>query len=316
MEDRIPGIHHVTAVAADLNRNVAFYTRILGLRLVKRTVNFDDPGSYHLYYGNGEGAPGTLLTFFLWPGAGKGRPGGGTVTSVAFSVPRGSIPYWRDRLVGHGVSVSDGPAEQEGNTVVFTDPEGLRLALVSTETPDARVPWGKGPVPSGHAVRGLHDVALAVGAEEATGSFLTRTLGFRLVRENGSLLRFATGPGGPGAIVRVEGVPDRFPGRAGAGTVHHVAWRTASPASQDAWRRTVEDAGRSVTPVIDRMYFRSIYFREPGGILFEVATDGPGFAVDEPPDALGERLALPPWLEERRRTIEEALPPLEPPHAA
>ncbi len=316
MKDRIPGIHHVTAVAADPNRNRAFYTRVLGMRLVKRTVNFDDPGTYHLYYGNGEGAPGTLLTFFLWPGARRGRPGIGTVSSVAFSVPEGSLPYWRDRLARHGVSASDGSTRYDGDALSFTDPDGLSLALVAAPAPDVRVPWGTGPVPAGQALRGLHAVSLAVGAREATESFLTGTLGFRLVREEGNRLRYGTGDGGSGAIACVDVLPDRSPGGGGAGTVHHVAWRTASPASQTSWRRSIVDAGHSVTTVIDRLYFRSVYFREPGGILFEIATDGPGFAVDESPDALGERLALPPWLETRRRAIEEALPPLDPSHVA
>ncbi|HZD55049.1 MAG TPA: ring-cleaving dioxygenase [Candidatus Aquicultoraceae bacterium] len=316
MDERIPGLHHVTAVAADLNRNVDFYTRILGLRLVKRTVNFDDPGSYHLYYGNGEGSPGTLITFFHWPDARRSRPGSGTVSSVAFSVPEGSLAYWRRRLEGHDVAAMDAEGRYDGEAVAFTDPDGLSLALVSSPSPDSRNPWEEGPVPAGHAVRGLHALTLATAGRKSTVSFLSTLLGFRLVREEGSRLRFAAGAGGPGAIACVYVLPDGYPGRGGFGAVHHVAWRIPSAAGQESWRRAIEQAGRSVTPVIDRLYFRSIYFREPGGILFEIATDGPGFAVDEPLETLGESLVLPPWLEGRRGAIEKSLPPIEPPEAA
>ncbi|OGQ01097.1 MAG: hypothetical protein A2Z40_01620 [Deltaproteobacteria bacterium RBG_19FT_COMBO_60_16] len=316
MEDRTPGLHHVTAVTADLNRNVEFYTRILGMRLVKRTINFDDPGSYHLYYGNGKGSPGTLLTFFHRPAARKGRPGSGTVSSVAFSVPEGSLEYWRDRLSSHDIALHGAEGRYDGDCVAFTDPDGLSLALVSAPAPDARIPWEKGPVPAGHALRGIHAVTLAAAGRTSVESFLTGTLGFRRVWEVGSRLQFATGSGGSGAIACVDVLSDPFPGRGGFGTVHHVAWRIPSRAAQESWRRTIGEAGHSVTPVIDRLYFRSIYFREPGGILFEIATDGPGIAVDEPLEALGETLVLPPWLEGKRRTIEESLPPLTPPEAA
>jgi catechol 2,3-dioxygenase-like lactoylglutathione lyase family enzyme len=310
MADQIQGIHHVTAIAGEANRNIDFYTQVLGLRLVKVTVNFDDPAAYHLYYGDELGRPGTIITFFVWPDWIPGRPGAGHVTAVAFSVPPGSFPYWQERFGSHAVRFEP-PAERFDETVLtFYDPDGLRLELVAGPDADTREPWARGPVPAEHAIRGIHSVTLTEGVLEPTAGLLTRLMGFRFSAAEGSRYRFATGPGGPGSVVDVELRRDLFRGRVAVGTVHHVAWRTAGDETQLGWRSRLLAAGYQVTPVRDRLYFRSIYFLEPGGVLFEIATDPPGFTVDETPEALGTGLRLPPWLEPRRAEIEAALAPV------
>jgi glyoxalase family protein len=314
----ISGIHHVTAIASDPQRNMDFYAGTLGLRLVKLTVNFDDPGTYHLYYGDGVGRPGTIMTFFPWPGAPRGTVGLGQVGVTAFAVPTESLGFWRQRLEAHGVKTR-GPAGRFGEQVLeFDDPDGLPLELVAGGS-DARPGWDAGPVKVEHAIRGFHSVALAErpprDASERTLALLGASMDFRLVAESGDRLRYAMGDGSPGALVDVllTAVPQ---GRGAAGTVHHVAWRTPDDAHQAAWRERIAAAGLDITPVRDRQYFRSVYFREPGGVLFEIATDPPGFATDESPEHLGERLRLPPWLEPKRATIERSLPPLRLPQAA
>ncbi|MFP3941752.1 MAG: ring-cleaving dioxygenase [Thermoanaerobaculia bacterium] len=309
----IAGIHHVTAIATDPRRTLDFYTRVLGLRLVKRTVNFDDPGTYHLYFGDDLGRPGTVLTFFPWPLARRGIRGVGQATATAFSVPAGSLGFWQERLRGEGVAVEE-PAERFGGEegFAFQDPDGLKLELVAHEGADERPGWGRGPLPAEHAIRGFHSVTLSEQGYQATAELLTQVLGFRLVAEEGSRSRFEAGDGGPGARVDVHCAPSAPFGRVAAGSVHHVAWRVADEEAQAAWRERLAARGLNVTPVLDRQYFRSIYFREPGGVLFEIATDRPGFTLDESPDALGEALKLPPWLEPRRAEIEDALPELRP----
>ena len=316
----LPGIHHVTAIASDPQRNVDFYTGVLGLRLVKLTVNFDDPGAYHLYYGDAVGHPGTLLTFFAWPGAPQGRQGTGQVASTAFSIPPGALDYWVERLNGRGIAV-EGPTSRFGaqggeQVLALTDPDGLLLELVAHPAAHERPGWQKGPVPAEHAIRGLHGVTLWEAGYEHTATFLTETLGFRLLAEEGSVFRYGVGAGGPGALVDVRCAPDLGRGVVAVGTVHHVAWRTPSDADQRAWRQTIAGSGRDVTPVLDRQYFHSIYFHEPGGVLFEIATDPPGFTIDEPADELGTHLKLPPWLEPRRARLERLLPPLRLPGVA
>ena len=307
------GVHHVTAVASDPQRNVDFYLSVLGLRLVKQTVNFDAPDTYHLYYGNEEGTPGTVLTFFPWPGSPRGRHGAGQATATSFSVPPESIGWWRDRLGRAGVEVAPVERRFEEEGLVFADPDGLLLELVAHDGGDDRPPWQSGPVPAEHAIRGFHSVAFLESGYEATAALLTETLGFHLGGEVGNRFRFAVGDGGPGQVVDLLDQPAAPRGLVAAGTVHHVAWRAPDDATQQAWRAEIVDTGVNVTPVIDRNYFHSIYFREPGGVLLEIATDPPGFTIDEPLLELGRRLRLPPWMEPSRADIERSLPPLKVP---
>lgn len=302
----LTGIHHVTSIASDPQANVDFYTDVLGLRLVKRTVNFDDTSTYHLYYGDEVGTPGTILTFFPFDGGQRGRPGRGQATATTFLVPDGSIDYWRDRFEELGVDV-DAPTERFGATVLpFRDHDGQPLELV---TGDAEVEeWEDSPVPTEHAIRGFHGVTLHSQDPESTGAVL-ETMGYERTADRGDRIRYEiegeratvvdvlTGTGG-------RGVP-------GAGTVHHVAFRTPDDDSEMAWRERLTEAGLHVTPQKDRQYFRSIYFREPGGVLFEIATDPPGFTRDESVEDLGSGLKLPPWLEDERDRIERELSDIE-----
>lgn len=302
----LPGIHHVTAITGDAQRNVDFYVGLLGLRLVKKTVNFDDPGSYHLYYGDELGRPGSVMTFFVWPGGPRGRQGPGQVGATAFSVPAGSLAWWADRLEAAGARV-ERPVRRLGDEVVgFADPDGMRLELVAPARPDPRQPWAGGPVPEERAVCGFHSVTLGLVGQAETARLLTDTLGFRPAGADGPRARFTTGEAG--GVVDLLAQPDAPAGETAAGTVHHVAWRTPDDPSQLEWRETVAGAGCDVTPVLDRQYFHSIYFREPGGVLFEIATDLPGFTVDEPVERLGSALRLPRRLEPLRAELEVRLP--------
>jgi glyoxalase family protein len=316
----LAGLHHVTAITGDASGNVAFYTQALGLRLVKKTVNQDDVSAYHLFYADELGSPGTDVTFFDWPFAAANRRGAGTIDAIALRVPGGALPGWSERLERLGVSHQ--ALERGGRRLLaLTDPEGQRLELVADEgasLPPGR-PWSGGAVPPAAGIRGLHGVSITVARLDPTARVLGEVMGFRRLADEedpgGELARvavFEAGPGGPGTQVRVQVPRDPGPGRPGRGGVHHVAFRTASVERQREWRQRVESAGLAVTPLIDRFYFSSIYFREPGGVLFEIATDGPGFATDEPVDHLGERLALPPFLEPRRAEIEAGLRPIEP----
>lgn len=311
MTDTIPGIHHVTSIATDPQRNIDFYTGLLGLRLVKITVNFDVPGSYHLYYGDEVGTPGTVLTIFPWPRMPRRQPGTGQVVVTAFAIPPGSIGYWVDRLTRRGLSVERPAARDDEEVIPFADHDGLQYELVARADGPARSVWAGGPVPEEHAIRGFHGVTLWESALEPTASLLTDLMGFRLVSEESDRLRYEVGEGASRAVIDVVSRPSAPRGIDGAGTVHHIAWRTRDEAAQHAWSERLTAAGFGVTPVRDRNYFKSIYFREPGGVLFEIATDGPGFAVDEPVAELGTSLKLPPWYEPRRAEIERSLPPLE-----
>ncbi|MGE0866128.1 MAG: ring-cleaving dioxygenase [Vicinamibacterales bacterium] len=298
------GIHHVTAIASDPQRNLDFYTGLLGLSLVKLTINFDDPGTYHLYFGNQAGAPGSILTFFPWPGARRGAIGNGQVSATAFAVHAEALDYWRDRLAGHGVIAADGGRRFDEPVLRFSDPDGMPLELI-----------GVAGAEPGHAIGGLHSATLSEEGYERTAALLQDTMGLRLVGNESNRYRYAAADGTPGAIVDVVCSPDGRAGRSGAGTVHHIAWRVTDDAAQAEWRTRLVTAGYNVSPVMDRTYFHSIYYREPGGILFEMATDPPGFAADEPGDHLGERLMLPPWLEPHRTAVEAGLPPLTLPPA-
>ncbi|MGE3661541.1 MAG: ring-cleaving dioxygenase [Pseudonocardia sp.] len=303
------GLHHVTAIAGDPQRNVDFYTRVLGLRLVKRTVNFDAPDTYHLYYGDTAGNPSTLLTFFPWADVPAGRQGAGLTTATAFSVPGESLGWWQRRLAELGVDAG-APVSRDGEEVLtLRDPDGLVIDLVAAPG-DARSGWdGAADVPAEHAVRGLHAVTLSEAALEPTQRMLADLLGMKLAGEDGDRTRFTMGAG-DGTAVDVLADVRRYGLQAG-GTVHHIAFRVRDRATQEAWRRQLVELGVPVTDIRDRQYFTSIYFREPGGVLFEIATDEPGFTVDEPLLELGRALKLPPWLEPSREQIEAALPPLE-----
>lgn len=309
------GIHHVTAIATDPQRNADFYIQTLGLRMVKRTVNFDAPDTYHLYYGDETGNPGTILTFFPWPGVPQGRRGTGQATTTSFSVPEGSLGWWKQRLERLAVDVARAETRSGEDALTLRDPDGLVVELVAHPEADPRPPWEQGPVPPEHAIRGLHSITLTESGYEDTAELLTGTLGFRLVEEEGERFRFATGEGGPGALLDVVCHPESPQGLVAAGTVHHVAWRTPDDDEQAIWREDLIGQGLNVTPVMDRQYFHSIYFREPGGVLLEIATDPPGFGIDEPLLELGRRLKLPPWLEPNRADIERSLPPLKVPEA-
>lgn len=314
MTQGVSGLHHVTAIASDPQRNLDFYIRVLGLRLVKRTVNFDAPDTYHFYYGDNAGSPGSLLTFFPFADAAAGRAGTGMVETTAFAVPAAAFDSWISRLAGEGRDF-DGPTARFGTqTLGLRDPDGLRIELVGEPGLDDAAPRSGGsghPVTAEHAISCLHSVALCVEAPERTARLLTDTFGYEAVGEEAGRQRFRVSGGGSHAgIVDLLCQPDQMRGRMGAGTVHHVAFRARDATEQLTWREAILALGFDVTPVLDRQYFRSIYFREPGGVLFEIATDPPGFAIDETPGALGTALKLPPWLEPQRAEIERRLPPL------
>ncbi|MEU6264088.1 ring-cleaving dioxygenase [Saccharopolyspora shandongensis] len=311
MSIRTSGLHHVTAIGGNPQRNADFYLRTLGLRLVKTTVNFDDPGTYHLYYGDAEGKPGTLVTFFPWKDVPHGRRGAGQATTTSFSVPANSIGWWEQHLGAAGVQTSRIKTSDEEDTLGFRDPDGLAIALVAHPQGDPRDPWDTPLVPGEHAIRGLHSVTMTVSQEDATAGTLVDDLGLKFLRQDGNRLRFAAGDGGPGALVDVQVAPDAPRGLVAGGTVHHVAWRVPDDATQLAWREELVGKGFNVTSILDRQYFHSIYFREPGGVLLEIATDDLGFNVDEPLLELGRALKLPPWLEPKREQIQAALPKLD-----
>ncbi len=315
MKQKIPGIHHITAIAGDPQGNVDFYNGFLGLRLVKKTVNFDDPQTYHLYYGDEEGHPGTILTFFPWPGAHHGSRGAGQLTTVSFSVPEWSLGWWIDRFDRNGVIHESARRRFDEESVAFLDPDGLRLELVAHASAENVKPWEGGPVSSRHALRGFHGATLTETNLDHTAAFLMNILGFHKAGEVGDCHRFIAGDH-PGHAVDVLHLPNESAGHVAVGTVHHIAWRTPTGDEQLEWRREIEDAGTSVTPVIDRQYFHSIYFREPGGVLFEIATDPPGFTLDEPLEELGSGLMLPPRFEHMRGELERVLPPVRMPEVS
>jgi glyoxalase family protein len=302
MTQQINGIHHVTAMAGDPQRNLDFYTDVLGLRLVKLTVNFDDPSTYHFYFGDHVGKPGSILTFFPWPDARPGVRGAGQLTATAFTIPKGSLAFWQTRLKEKWVR-TDAPITRFGDTVLtFYDPDDLKLELIATDNLGDFEPWHDGPVPADRAIRGFHSVTLTERELERTAAVLN-TMGITQMGQEGNRVRFTAG-----VDVLVE--PTSPAGRVSVGTVHHLAFRTPDDDQQIAWQRTLAEAGLGVTEVRDRQYFRSIYFREPGGVLFEIATDSPGFATDESVESLGTALKLPPQYESMRAQIEAVVTPL------
>ncbi len=309
----VNGLHHVTAIAGPAQENLDFYTGVLGLRLVKKSVNQDDPGTYHLFYADAEGHPGTDLTFFPWSQLAPSLKGHGLAVEVSLAVPPDSLGYWESRLADYGTRVI-GRDERFGQRVLqLVDPHGLEVGLVETEEALKRhfSPWDGSPVPVERQIRGLESVRLWERDLIHTSSFLTTVLGFRHLGTEKGWYRYGVDGGGSGRYVDLREAPDARRGAWGIGSIHHLAWRVDNDEHQQTVRARIEEAGRRPTPVIDRFWFKSVYFLEPGGVLFELATDGPGFAVDEDPARLGESLVLPPWLERQRAVIEAALPPLE-----
>ena len=310
MTNNISGIHHITAIADDAQRNFDFYTRVLGLRMVKRTVNFDDPGTYHFYYGNETGTPGTILTFFPYEGAIKGHAGTGMATEIGYSVTADSLEFWAERFrrlhVPHGEI-----AVRMGETYLpFEDPDGLKIALIASKYPDDRKPWATDEVAAETATKGFHSVTLTLGNVEPTAAILTDVFGYRLEGQDGNRYRYHTDVIPTASIVDLVAAPHLTRGVGGAGTNHHVAFRVANEEVQMAFREKIVKRGLHITPKINRDYFFSLYFREPGGVLFELATDNPGFTVDEPLDQLGTHLQLPAQYEPMRASIEQSLPAL------
>jgi glyoxalase family protein len=304
----IQGLHHITAVAGDPQANLDFYHRLLGQRLVKKTVNFDDPGTYHFYFGDETGTPGTILTFFPWAHMKRGVTGNGETTAVAYTIRPDAIAYWRERLSDAGVMVGETETRFGHEVIAFHDPDGMRIEFVANDLSATINHWAAGPVPADYALRGFHSVTLQLGAVEPTADLLTGHMGYTFVGQEGQRYRYAGASGDVGLYVDILHRPDTAPGRFGAGSIHHIAFRTVDDAEQVEYQEALRRVGFGVTPVRDRQYFHSIYFRSPGGVLFEVATDAPGFLYDEPVEMLGRELRLPPWLEAHRPDIEAALP--------
>ncbi|NJL13195.1 MAG: ring-cleaving dioxygenase [Microscillaceae bacterium] len=303
----IKGLHHVTALASDTQQNVNFYVGVLGLRLVKQTINFDAPEVYHLYYGDYEGNPGTILTFFPFAGSRRGKKGKGQLTYTAFSIGIDSLPYWMARLAAFAIDF-EGPKTRFSETYIrFEDPDGLGIELVANHL-DRRKGWDSGVIPAEHAIKGFYGVNLLTHDPERTVQMLTTSLNHRLVQEQNAYLRFEVEGASVPGYVDVQMDQTALRGTPGAGTVHHLAFATASDESQLELREALLGQGVQATPVLDRQYFHSIYFREPGGVLFEVATNPPGFAVDEAQESLGQSLKLPAWLESQRAGIQGGLP--------
>lgn len=308
MKAPINGLHHLTAITTDPQINVDFYAGLLGLRLVKRTVNFDDPSAYHLYYGDETGTPGSIITFFHWAGAALGRVGSGQSTAISLSAPLASLGYWHDRLTTHGVQAERHTRFGE-EVFTFTDPDGIPVEIVGVDS-DLRSGWTGGEIPAEHALRGMHAAQLTVRDARATETLITGLMGYRLLRQEGDRTRYEVDGGGSGRYLDLISNPRAPHGTGGAGTIHHLAFRVATDAAEVLMQERLRGAGLFVSDVRDRDYFRSIYYREPGGILFEIATDVPGFAIDEPLDSLGSELKLPRQFHHARAEIEALLPPL------
>jgi glyoxalase family protein len=311
MEERILGIHHITAIASSAKKNLDFYTKVLGLRLLKKTVNFDDPGTYHLYYGDEAGSPGTILTFFPYEDARRGKAGTGMATHIGYAVPEGSFDFWMKRFEEHKVSYGR-PSEKFGEQYLpFQDPDGLFLELVIPKQADNRKPWETEEVKAEAATKGFHGVTLTLREADKTAAILTDIFGYTLQDQTGSQYRYSTDAvEGANSIDLVEN-PNMGRGEGGAGTNHHIAFRVKNEEVLMKFREKVLAKGFNITEKIDRNYFYSLYFREPGGVLFEIATDNPGFAIDESVEELGQKLLLPPQYEPQRAKIEAVLPKLD-----
>ena len=307
MTTSIAGLHHVTAIASDPQRNLDFYTGILGLRFVKRTINFDDPGTYHFYFGDDVGTPGTILTFFPWPDARAGQRGAGETVATTFSIPPGSIQYWRERLKDKQVNTQE-HSYFGGVHLAFRDPDGMLLELVEHKDSTSTAAPRYADVPAEYAVQGFFGTTLLEVSIEKTRAMLA-VMGYQEVATEGSRTRFTAAGTARGRFVDVLVDPNARSGHMGAGTVHHIAFRAADDSSQQQWLKEISKHA-SVTPVQDRTYFHSIYFREPGGVLFEIATDNPGFLIDESVETLGEALKIPEWFEPQRAMIEARVKPI------
>lgn len=311
MENRILGLHHITAIAGDAQRNFHFYTKTMGVRLVKKTVNFDDPGTYHFYYGDEVGTPGSILTFFPWEGIQQGRTGTGMATAIGYAVPKGSLPFWTEHFTSLAVQQQPVSSQFGEAFLSFKDPDGLLLKLVETDETDNRKQWTTAAVPEGVATKGFHSIELTVRQANATAKILTDIFGYHLLTQEGNRYRFTTNAIQTANIVDVVEEPTGRPGINAGGTNHHVAFRVKDDTTLMAFREQIRSAGFNITEKIDRNYFYSLYFREPGGILFELASDNPGFTIDETVDELGTHLMLPPQYESSRRQIEATLPVLQ-----
>ncbi|WP_210462760.1 ring-cleaving dioxygenase [Rufibacter roseolus] len=311
MENRILGLHHITAIAGKAKKNVDFYTKVLGLRLLKKTVNFDDPGTYHLYYGDERGSAGTILTFFPYEDARRGSAGTGMATNIGYSVPEGSFDFWIDRFEKHNV-IYNKPSEKFGEQyLTFLDPDGLKLELVIPKNQDNRVAWETDEIKANVATKGFHSVTLTLRDIKGTAAVLTDVFGYTLQEKSGNRYRYITDAVEHAAIIDLVELPNEARGIGGAGTNHHIAFRVKDEETLMAFRQKVAKAGLNITEKIDRNYFYSLYFREPGGVLFEIATDNPGFGIDESWDQLGSSLLLPPQYESHRAEIEAVLPSLD-----
>jgi len=308
MENKILGIHHITAIAGDAKRNFDFYSKILGLRFIKKTVNFDDPGTYHFYFGDETGSAGTILTFFPWGDAiQQGRRGAGMASEISYSVPVGSIEFWQERFKLHNI-IFNLPTEKFGEKyLTFFDPDGLKLELIESKTEDKRKAWETEEVSAGVGTRGFHSITLTLQSITATAEILTTIFGYKLIGNEGNRYRFATDSVETAAIVDLVELPKEKHGHIAGGSVHHVAFRVKNDDSLMYFRGKIASSGLNITPQIDRQYFHSLYFREPGGVLFEIATDNPGFLIDESLETLGMELKLPPQHEDIRKEIEEIL---------
>lgn len=308
MENRILGLHHITAIAGNAKRNFDFYTSVLGLRMVKKTVNFDDPGTYHFYFADEMGTPGSVLTFFPWEGITKGSQGAGQATEVVYSVPQGSLTFWKERLTRHNVTI-DQAGQRFGEAFIsFRDPDGMPLTFLEANGTDERIGWQTDEVAQTVATKGFHSVTLSLNRREPTAKVL-ELLGYQLHGEEENRFRYTTNATGTAAVIDIIETKEGR-GVNAAGTIHHIAFRVKDENTQMAVRETIVDAGFQITPKIDRNYFYSLYFREPGGVLFEIATDNPGFAIDETVAELGTHLMLPPQYEAQRSQIEKVLPAL------
>jgi glyoxalase family protein len=305
MENKILGLHHITAIADNAKRNLDFYTKVLGVRLVKKTVNFDDPGTYHFYFGNEQGEPGTILTFFPWEGIGKGTPGAGMATHIGYAVPQGSLDFWKNRLEEHKISLQENVIFGE-KLISFNDPDGLQLQFI--ETNDQRKAWTTTDVNAEHALKGFHNVTLSLKEADPTLRVLTDILGYSFQQQDDNRYRLTTDSIETANIVDIIADKNLPYGKNAAGTNHHIAFRVKDDNVLMEYREKVLSAGLDITEKINRDYFFSLYFREPGGVLFEIATDNPGFTVDEPLSSLGTALKLPKQYESYRSQIEQTLP--------
>lgn len=309
--EAIKGLHHVTAIAGDPQRNVDFYRNVLGQRLVKRTVNFDAPDTYHFYFADEVGSPGSVLTFFAWPNMRRGVRGNGETNAIAYNVPVGSLSFWQEQLTRNGIKLNPIEKRFGEDVLAFTDPDGMGLELIETADLPKIEFWEEGPIPQESALHGFHSVTLWLEDIRATAELLTTQMGYHSAGQEGNRHRFTADTSALGHNIDLVERPGKSQAGFGVGSIHHIAFRVPGDEQQLAYQSSIRGAGFGVTEVLDRSYFHSIYFRERGGVLFEIATDTPGFVIDEPVNALGKTLKLPEWFESNRTAIEESVAPLE-----